>query len=360
MKLKAIGAFLAIRALSLVALFALASYRDVDFTRIFRRWDAQWYRRIAEDGYGTIIQSADGRELSDYAFFPLYPLMERLVHNLTSLNYIHSGILISVIASLAAAAGIYGCVDRVSTARVALYTTILWAALPVANVQILGYSESLFTALAAWSLYFLLRKQWYFAALLALLAGATRPTGIAVALAVMVGAVIQIRKKGATTATLFALLASPLGWIGYLYWVGRQVGQWDGYLEITKGWGNSIDGGRSFVTWWSNLFTDVSPIAAFAVLAAIGALLLLIWFLFRRGIPAPLIIYAVAIVVLALITSGYFSSKPRYLVPAFPLLIPIAIWLSHLKQDKRQAIFGTVIAISLVYGGFWLTGNGPL
>lgn len=360
MKLKAIGAFVAIRATSLAILYLVASYRDVDFSRIFHRWDAQWYRRIAEDGYGGVVLTADGRELSEYAFFPLFPMLERWTHDLTSLSYVHSGILISVIASIVAAAGIYSCIEKVSSARAAFYTTILWAALPVANVQFLAYSESLFTALAAWSLYFVLRKQWYFAAILAALAGATRPTGLAVAIAVMAAALIHIRKRGITRPTLFALLVAPLGWLGYIYWVGQQVGQWDGYLVVTEGWGNSIDGGRSFIKWWSNLFADVSPIAAIAVLLGITALFAPLWAMVRRGLPLPLIAYSASIVLLALITSGYFSSKPRYLLPAFPLLIPIALWLTHQKREKRRLIFLLFIGVSMIYGALWLTGNGPL
>ena len=360
MKLKAIGAFIAIRATSLAILFLVASYRDVDFSRIFHRWDAQWYRRIAEDGYGGVVLTADGRELSEYAFFPLFPMLERWTHNLTSLSYIHSGILISVIASITAATGIYSCVEKVSSARAALYTTILWAALPVANVQFLAYSESLFTALAAWSLYFVLRKQWHFAAILASLAGATRPTGIAVAMAVMLAALIHIRKRGITRATLFALLVAPLGWLGYIYWVGQQVGQWDGYLVVTKGWGNSIDGGHSFIKWWGNLFADVSPIAAIAVLLGITALFILLWAMVLRGLPLPLIVYSASIVLLALITSGYFSSKPRYLLPAFPLMIPVALWLTHQKREKRRLVILLIIGASIIYGAIWLTGNGPL
>lgn len=360
MKLKAIGAFIAIRAISLVTLYGLASYRDIDFFRIFRRWDAQWYRRIAEDGYGGVVLTSDGRELSDFAFFPLYPMLERWIHKLTSLSFIQSGILISVIASIVATVGIYKCIEKVSTTKAAFYTTILWAALPVANVQFLAYSESLFTALAAWSLFFLLRKQWYLAAILASLAGATRPTGIAVAIAVMAAALLRIRQSGARRSTIFALFISPLGWLGYIYWVGQQVGQWDGYLVVTEGWGNSIDGGQSFITWWRDLFTDVSPIAAIAVSLGVAALFLLLWAMVRGSLPLPLIAYSASIVLLALITSGYFSSKPRYLLPAFPLLIPIAIWLSHQKSDNRRIVILLMIGFSMSYGAFWLTGNGPL
>jgi hypothetical protein len=360
MKLKAIGAFVAIRATSLLILYLAASYRDVDFFRIFRRWDSQWYRRIAEDGYGRVVIAADGRELSDYAFFPLFPLLERWIHHATSISILHSGVLISVLSSLLAALGIYYCIDRISGARAAFYTVVLWAALPVSGVLSLAYSESLFTALAAWALYFTLRKRWVLAGLLASLAGLTRPIGIAVALAVMATAFIYLRKGKRDRSAFIALFLAPLGWLGYLYWVGQEVGKWDGYLRVTSGWGNSIDGGSAFLQWWINLFTDVSPIAALAIALLIFALFYLLWIGWRKGVPLPLIIYSAVILLMALITSGYFSSKPRYLLPAFPLLYPIAIALSKKRGRELKSIIALILTFSAIYGTLWLTGNGPL
>ena len=360
MKLKAIGAYISIRLGFLVSLYAVSQFRGVDFLRIFRRWDAQWYRGIAEHGYGKIVVAADGRELSDYAFFPLFPLLQRWIHQATSLSVLHSGILVSVLASIVAALGIYLCIERVSGARAALYTVILWAALPVSGVLILAYSEALFTALAAWALYFTLKKRWWLAGLLASLAGLTRPIGIAVALAVMITAFIQLRRGRRSQSAIWAIALAPLGWLGYIYWVGREVGSWDGYLRITRGWGNSIDGGSEFLSWWLNLFTDVSPIAAIALALLTAGLLYLLFLLWRKGAPLPLVIYSSVIVLLALITSGYFSSKPRYLLPAFPLLYPIALWISKKRGRDVKAILITILLVTTTYGSIWLTGNGPL
>ena len=241
MKAKALAAFIAIKALALLSLSLAADYQESSLIKIFQRWDAQWYRRIAQDGYGYTVTTSDGRTLSDYAFFPLYPYLERWVHKFTSLSYINSGLLISAISSVIAALGIYLVVERIIGSKVAFYTVILWAALPIAVVQTLAYSESLFTALAAWALYFTLKRQWIAAGSLALLAGLTRPTAIAIVLAVMAGALIELQKRRRDKSAILALVLAPVGMVGYIYWVGTQLDGWNSYFTVTEDWGNGFD-----------------------------------------------------------------------------------------------------------------------
>ena len=45
--------------------------------------------------------------------------------------------------------------------------------------------------------------------------------------------------------------------------------------------------------------------------------------------------YSATLVVLALTTSGYFGSKPRYLLPAFGLLLPLAVRLARVRPAVR-------------------------
>ena len=78
-------------------------------------WVAQWYAGIAEHGYGYTRTHPDGRSLSDQA--------------------------------------------------------------PVGAVQWMGYTESLFTALTVWAVYFVQVDRWLAAGLLASLSGLTRPAG---------------------------------------------------------------------------------------------------------------------------------------------------------------------------------------
>ena len=360
MKAKVLAAFIAIKALALVVIAITADSQGSSLTKIFSRWDAQWYRRIAQDGYGYSVTTIDGRVLSDYAFFPLYPTLERWLHSATSLSYINSGLAISAISSIFAALGIFLLVERAIGSKVAFYTVILWAGLPIAAVQTLAYSESFFTALAAWALYFLLKRQWLAAGLLALLAGLTRPTAIAIIVAVMVAALIELQKRRRDKNAFIALLIAPLGMIGYIYWVGMQLDGWNSYFEVTKGWGNGLDGGQAFASWITDFFNDGQPIVGLVILLAISALFLLLWSLWRKSVPAPVFIYTLALVLISLATSGYFGSKPRYLLPAFPILIPIAIWISKKRRPQRVILLAAVLISSLIYGSIWLTGDGPL
>jgi hypothetical protein len=359
-RLKVLAAFVTIKALALLSVALAAHQKESSLTKIFQRWDAQWYRRIAQDGYGYIATTPDGRTLSDYAFFPLYPYLERWVHKFTSLSYINSGLLISAISSVIAALGIYLVIERTIGSKIAFYTVILWAALPIAAVQTLAYSESLFTALAAWGLYYALKRQWIAAGLFAFFAGLTRPTSIAIILAVMVAVLIELQKRRRDKNALIALLIAPLGMIGYIYWVGTQLDGWNSYFKVTEGWGNGIDGGRAFAAWITNFFHEGQPITGLVVLAAITLLMVLLWGLWRKSVPAPILVYAFTLVLISLATSGYFGSKPRYLLPAFPLLIPIAIYISKRRRGNQKLILASTIMTSLIYSAIWLTGNGPL
>ena len=344
----------------MATLAIIADAKGVDFRRIFYRWDAQWYRRIAQDGYGYVATASDGRHLSDYAFFPLYPFLERLVHDVTSLSYIYSGLLISFFSSIIAALGIYFVVEKITSTRIAFLTVIIWAALPVGLVQTLAYSESLFTAFAAWALYLTLRRQYLAAALLASLAGATRPVGIAVGMAVVITSFLHHRRLKFDGQSIAAIVIAPLGWIGYIFWVGQQVGEWNGYFSVADGWGNSFDGGRSFLAWIADFFRSGDYLIGIALAMATLALAILLWKLHRIKIPLPVMVYTISLIFFAFVTSGYFGSKPRYLLPAFPLLIPVALWISHQGRCNSRLITLLILVASSIYGGFWLTGTGPL
>jgi hypothetical protein len=88
-------------------------------------------------------------------------------------------------------------------------------------------------------------------------------------------------------------------------------------------------------------------VAGLAVVAGVIALGALVRWAYRDGLPLPLLVYSVVIVVLAFVTSGYFGSKPRYLLPAFPLLLPIAGWLA----GRRMAWQAGIAAATLAGGG---------
>ncbi|MCI3929670.1 glycosyltransferase family 39 protein [Streptomyces sp. AN091965] len=331
-------------------------------TLLSARWDSLWYVRVAEHGYGWEVTLPDGSVHSNLAFFPLLPWLERLVAAVGPLGHADAGLLVSAVASLCAAGGIFAVADHVYGRRAGVCAVALWAVLPVGIVQSMAYSESLFTALAAWSLYAVLTGRWVTAGLLASLAGLTRPVGGAVVLALWAAAVLEVRRRGRIDlrVALGALLA-PLGAAAYVLWVGHRTGGGLlGYLDVQEGWGNGFDGGYAFARFIGDKFTSVpGALAGLGLIVGVALLIRLYVAGVRQRQPLPLLVYTGVVLVLALCAAGYFGSKPRLLMPAFPLLLPLAVALARLRTSRSVLVISGVAVAGAVYGAFWLNGSGP-
>ncbi|MCB5179967.1 hypothetical protein LG632_11335 [Streptomyces sp. SMC 277] len=365
----ALAAFVAVRLLGLVAL-AVWSARagSSPHTLLSARWDSLWYARIAAEGYGYEVVLPSGAVHSNLAFFPLLPWLERLVAAPTGLSYGSAGLVVSAVAALAAAWGIFAVTDLRYGRRAGVCAAAAWAALPVGIVQSMAYSEALFTALAAWALYAVLRERWVLAGLLAAGAGLTRPVGAAVVAAVWVGAVLALRKDGdgggrgrRDRRPVAGMLLAPLGAAAYVLWVGAHTGRGPlGYLDVQAGWGNGFDGGLAFARFVGDKLA--SPTSLAAGIGLVAGVLLVLW-LYALGVrqrqPVVLLVYCGIVVALALCASGYFGSKPRLLLPAFPLVLPPAVALARWRTGRAAAALGAVALIGAVYGAFWLNGSGP-
>jgi hypothetical protein len=334
------------------------------------RWDADWYRRIAEHGYGYSHHVADGRTLVDYAFFPLYPGLERLLAEVSGLRIMQAGLVISAVASIVAAAGIFKVGSHLFDDRTGIILVALWSALPIAVVQSMAYSESLFTALTSWSLFAIVKQRYVAAGALALLAGLTRPLGIAIVLTVIVSAALHLREIGrqpfrgaiggrTLAGPIVGAVLAPLGLLGYLTYVAYRTDDALGYFRVAHQWGNDVDGGAGFLRWTVAMVLSEAVLAGLLVLFALGLLLLQLVWMARDRYPVPIILFTCASVVVAFSTSGYFGSKPRYLLPVFPLLMPLASWLSRIRVGRTTALLAGLAIASGLYGAVWLFGPGP-
>ncbi|MFJ6898389.1 hypothetical protein [Streptomyces hokutonensis] len=391
--------YAAVRALGLVVLAVWSAARGKSaHTLLTARWDALWYTRVADLGYGYEVRLPNGDVHSNLAFFPLLPWLERFMHAVSPLSYADGGLAVSLLASLAAAWGIFAVAEHVygrrnqegrearpwkggGGRRVGVCAVLLWAVLPVGIVQSMAYSESLFTALAAWSLYAALTGRWLTAGTLALLAGLTRPVGLAVVAAVWVAGIVScmgatslagrssfVRDRSTAPAPgarkwrcALGLVLAPLGAAGYVLWVGHHTGKGPlGYLDVQAGWRNGFDGGAAFARFVGDKFTSFpSALAGVGLIVGVGLVVWLYVVGVRQGQPLPLLVYTGVVTALALCASSYFGSKPRLLMPAFPLLFPLALALARLRTSRSAWVVGGVAVASAVYGAFWLNGTGP-
>ncbi|MEU8708510.1 hypothetical protein [Streptomyces sp. NPDC048565] len=363
----ALGAYAAVRAVGLLVFWVSASAAGKDALHLLGgRWDSVWYQRIAENGYGWSVTLPDGGVHSDLAFFPLLPALERGLAMVTPFTVHGAGIAVAWLAGLLAAWGIFAVGARLYGPRAGVLLAALWGAYPTAFVQSMAYTETLFTALAAWSLYAVLRDRWIAAGALCVLAGLTRPSAAALIAALALTAVaVLVRdwragdRRGLlrrNARMLLGVCLAPLGWLAYVVFVAVRQGSPLAYFDVQAQWGNSIDGGRALAVFIAGL-----PLpAALGLCAALGLLGWLVFLCVRQRQPLPVLVYGVAVVLISLVGSGYFGSRPRLMMPAFPLLLPPAVALAGLRTTVRTGTVVAALAVgSAAYGAWTLLGSGP-
>lgn len=353
---------MAVRLLGVIVLDVVLRVRDAgSLHHMLTRYDGQWYAGIAGHGYGTTIPAHDGLH-SDYAFFPLLPMLERGLHAIVQLPLVDLGMAINWIASLVAAAGIYAVTARVTDRRVAVITVVLWAIYPYAIVLSMSYTEGLLCALAAWALFAVSDRRWVVAGVLAGLAGLTRPTGAAVVAAVVIAALVAgFRGRESWSRVLPAILLAPLGLAGYLAYVAVRQDELLGYFKVTRGWARSWDNGSYFAQWLSGLVRSggLESVKGIGLLVLLLGMVWQIWKGARDGLPVGFTVFSAVLLLMTVGTSGYFGSRPRYLLPAFTLLVPLAAWLARFRPAVRVPVAIVLSVGFAIVGGYALTTGAP-
>ncbi len=136
-------------------------------------WDGQWYVRIAREGYRARVSAA---------FFPLYPLLLRVLSPLVAHSYVVVGVALSLACYVAAMVVLYRLVTIDYGDRVASWTVVFASVFPTSFFFQAVYTESIFLLTTVTCLYFARRERWLLAGLAGFLAALTRNTGILVLL----------------------------------------------------------------------------------------------------------------------------------------------------------------------------------
>lgn len=358
----AVGLFAATRLVqaAVVAVAAWAGGRQ-PLALLGRSWDSVWYLGIAAHGYGRTLYFHSTVVHSDLAFFPLYPALVRVVTALTPFSGGAAGLLVSWTAAAVAACGVYALGERLHGRAVGTALVLLWGLLPHSVVLSMAYTEPVLTACAAWSLYAVLSGDWLWAGGLAALAGLSRPNGFAVAAAVLAAAAAEAycsyRRGERVSHRLWTGAAlAPLGWSAYVLWVGlRKDDLLGGYFAVQRLWGSRFDLGLGSLRFVRRLLLHGDRFVFPMTMVIVAAAVLLYALLLVDRAPLPLAVYSGVLLLIALGGSGFFESKPRFLLPAFPLLLPLARAL--VRTAKARPWHATVVVcalagLSFCYGAY--------
>ncbi len=155
-------------------LFTLRDFdpRNVPVYKLWQtwhHWDTGHYMSIATYGYQHPWSAA---------FFPLYPLLERVVMFLTHRNALAAGLFISNLAGLVMLVVLYRLVREDFDHERALRSVLYLSIFPTAFFFAAGYNEALFLCLALLSFYNIRHGRWWLAGLFGFFACLTRSAGL--------------------------------------------------------------------------------------------------------------------------------------------------------------------------------------
>jgi hypothetical protein len=153
---------------------------------IWDQWDFGYYQKIAEFGYS--------RNDGSIAFYPLFPWLMGLVANITK-SYLVAGLIISGVASIVAAILLRRLVQLDYPGSVAMRSVWFFLIFPTAYFLHVGYSESLFLALALACILAARIQRWWWAGVLGALCWMTRGVGAVLVPALAVEAAQQYRVR---------------------------------------------------------------------------------------------------------------------------------------------------------------------
>jgi hypothetical protein len=329
--------------------------------RALLKADAGWYVRIAQVGYVDPSLGVD--EARAWAFYPVLPAAMRLL-SATGLPAATGGVAITVLASGAATWAIVRVAEQWSVTRgMRIHSTgaaILWAFSPATTVLALPMTEALFTALAAWTIYCVLTERWLAAALIGSVGALTRPTGIAIAVA-LVATTVVLYRAGATwrrpAAAAAAILASAAVWPLV---VGSRLGDpLRGYVRLQSeewrsGWDFGIRAALELLAYLRAGGLLGFPYVTLTLVGAIAALIATA-LLLRARPPTVVGSYTVAVVLLTLGAGAYLTAKLRLLLPAFALWYVPASWLARASRTTAALLLSAWCAIGLLVSHHVLT-----
>ncbi len=301
----------------------------------FARYDAGWYAGIATNGY--VYHGSAGQE--SVRFYPLFPLLLRVVQTVTTLPVFWAGTLTSSVCLLVALLfiGDMSRKDRTSP----LHTTAMILVFPSSFYFVTTYTESLMLLCSAVALWALDGERWVLACLVCVAASMTRLTGCLL----LVPALVVIAQKGASRSfswrMLLPVVGAVVGAAAFPLYLARRFGDpWLYFHTRPAGWpqnpepfyrfvprlvmttidfASSAQGQRDGIYWF-----ELGALVLFLLLGIVRA--------FQRDLAGGFWVLSHVGVLLNL---GTLSATPRFVLPLVPAFLALG------KITERRPVLRT-------------------
>ena len=309
---------------------------------VLTSWDGKWYFALIRDSYPSSIPP--NVTWDDYqartAFFPVYPTLVRWLDMVLPGGDVFAGLFLNAVLGAAAVYVVGRLTRELFDDQVAYRAMLLMAFFPGSFVLSFTYSEATLLVVAAVCLLCLQRRHWVAAGVLASIGAATRPNGIALIAACGVAGLLAIKDRR-EWRSLSAVVLAPIGFIGFHVFLYFRTGE---DLAWFRTQGEAWDEGTSFGLTAIRNTVDafVHPLSSPTdIITAVSfiAMLILLYALWKKRLPWPVVTYCAVVLVLMLAPSTV-TARPRFLFTAFPLLIAAAAWIRDIEishEDDRRS-----------------------
>jgi hypothetical protein len=300
----------------------------------WQRWDALWYQRIAEHGYGA--GDATG------TFFPLYPLLARL----TAVALRDVVLAELVLSTLAFCIGVYALHRLVSLhrrPRVATLAVLLLVFFPTGFYLHAPYTESLFLAVTVVAFWGLATRRSGVAAVAAGLAALTRPHGVLLALPLAIAAATGPQRPAQRAAWLAASFVPVAAFAGAVMAPMVLAGERSTAFALQGRWGaRTVQPWEALADSAAHIARTGDPIETLNLVSLVGFTLLamVVWRTRAAGEAAYVTASLLVLSSRELANLSPLMSVSRYVIVLFPCFIAAATVL-----ERRPALAAAILVI---------------
>jgi hypothetical protein len=346
-----------------------------DYFAFAQIWDGTWYHIVAVSGYPAHLtfDSLGHIEQNAWAFLPAYPFLCGALATVTGLPFSVVGVFVSVGFAAGTALVFYKLLLPQLGASTALFSVVLFCVAPLSPILQVDYAESMQLFFLACALLYLLRRNYWMIIPFVAFMSFTRPTGLALALAMGLHVVYRIATRERdpfpfreVIASVAATIASGILGYAWPFIAGVVTGVPDAYTATELSWRAPYVGWIGLVPfqpwvlgakWWMNEI-GVQDSLVVGVILLLLAIVVFVAILFTRpvkrlGVDLRIWIASWTIYLLAVFFPQ--SSVFRLFMPIFPVL-------GALAQPRALAYrIGIVLLfvagqIGWVYIAYWSNG----
>jgi hypothetical protein len=315
---------------------------------IWGQWDTGWYLDIAKNWYAA---EPHYQNFCNYAFFPLYPTLIKLLGAVMG-NHFYAGLIISNVSLLGAALLLYRLAGLDHDQEVALRSVKYMFIWPTSFILSGVLSEALFLMLVIGCFYHARRGSWLKAGTAGFFLSLTRVPGVYVAIPLFYE---YMKAKGfrlkSIRIDILALALLPLGLLVFCLYNYYLTGDFLAFVHIQQtAWGHDFD--NPLKTLVQGMFLSAGR-SRIAVAAWFTGFIIAILAVFYRKIPPSYLLFCFISLFLPLVKG--LGSMTRYTVVLFPVFILLALLGKDRKVDAAITIILCVLQGCFMI--FWSVGD---